>query len=255
MDLEELILQGQKMLNWLENKTKTRTPRNIGGIPIPMDDLSEPFDENYQNWFTRSLAVIKQLIPTRYSEFELIYFPNPKRSVVAYTNFTISDWMNGERLDRPFEENHETEIRKVSNAFYNQLLILKAARSRLTTILFDISKIYHAELLDSEIEGAKELLKYGFLRPAAVICGVVLEKHFALVLSERSIKISKKHPSINDFNEALKAGEVIDVPMWRRIQLLGDLRNNACHGKEKEPTKDDIEELIAGTEKVIKTVF
>ena len=65
----------------------------------------------------------------------------------------------------------------------------------------------------------------------------------------------KKHPSISDFYQLLKENEIIDTPTWRFIQHLGDIRNLCDHNKEKEPTKEDVLDLIKGVEKVIKTVF
>jgi hypothetical protein len=48
---------------------------------------------------------------------------------------------------------------------------------------------------------------------------------------------------------------VTTVPQWRFIQHLGDIRNLCDHAKEREPTKEGIEDLVAGTEKVLKTIF
>jgi hypothetical protein len=70
-----------------------------------------------------------------------------------------------------------------------------------------------------------------------------------------NLKSRKKHPSISDFYQMLKENEFIDTPKWRFIQHLGDLRNLCDHPKDREPTNDDILELIEGVEKVIKTVF
>jgi hypothetical protein len=75
------------------------------------------------------------------------------------------------------------------------------------------------------------------------------------VCDAHSITIRKKNPSISDLNQALKDKDVISVPQWRFIQHLADIRNLCDHAKGKEPSKDEIEDLVAGTEKVLKTVF
>ena len=80
-------------------------------------------------------------------------------------------------------------------------------------------------------------------------------KHLNEVCNQHQITISKKHPAINDYNELLKTNNVIDIPVWRNIQRLADLRNLCDHHKNTEPTKEDIEELIIGTDKVLKTIF
>jgi len=94
----------------------------------------------------------------------------------------------------------------------------------------------------------------GFLRAAGVVCGVVIEKHFSEVCKNNSISISKKNPTIADYNDALKEN-VYDILEWRRIQRLGDIRNLCGHNKEREPTKEEVFELISGTERIIKTIF
>jgi hypothetical protein len=45
------------------------------------------------------------------------------------------------------------------------------------------------------------------------------------------------------------------LPTWRLIQRLGDIRNLSAHSKEREPTKDEIEDMIRGCEKLIAEVF
>jgi hypothetical protein len=67
--------------------------------------------------------------------------------------------------------------------------------------------------------------------------------------------IRKKSATISDFNDALKEGGVLDVPVWRGIQRLGDLRNLCGHNRDREPTSDEVRELIDGVEKTSKTLF
>lgn len=67
--------------------------------------------------------------------------------------------------------------------------------------------------------------------------------------------IKKKEPTINDFNDALKNAVVIDIPGMRQIQRLADIRNLCEHNKHREPTKDEVIELVDGAEKLCKTLF
>lgn len=112
-----------------------------------------------------------------------------------------------------------------------------------------------ADLFDSEVEVSKELNKKGFHRAAGVICGVVIEKHLRHVCENHKITIVKKHLTIADFNDLLKTNETIEVATWRFIQRLGDIRNLCGHNKEREPTKEEVEELLLGTEKIIKKIY
>jgi len=59
----------------------------------------------------------------------------------------------------------------------------------------------------------------------------------------------------SDYNDVLKNAGVIDVPTWRQIQYLGDIRNLCDPHKEREPTQQEVEELIKRVEKITKTLF
>jgi len=139
--------------------------------------------------------------------------------------------------------------------FNQQLAILKSAQGRFESSLFDIKQLVQADLLDSELDAARLLSKNKFYRAAGAIVGVVIEKHLAQVCINHSVVVSKKHPTISDFNDLLKNNSVIEVPQWRFIQHLGDLRNLCDHNKGKEPSAAEIEDLISGAEKITKTLF
>ena len=139
--------------------------------------------------------------------------------------------------------------------FQQQIAIVEAAAARFESSLFEIRQLVQADLLDSEIEAAEELAKYKFVRAAGALAGVVLERHLAQVCVDHQITAGKKNPTIADFNESLKAGGVIDLPQWRFIQHLADIRNLCDHGRTPEPTSDQATDLIAGVKKVTKTVY
>jgi hypothetical protein len=135
-----------------------------------------------------------------------------------------------------------------------QLNILKSARQRFKSSLFDIRQLVAADLFDSEIEAARSLMKNKFLRATGTIAGVILEKHLAQVCDNHGIKVPKKNPTIGDFNELLKNADVIDTPRWRANQHLADIHNLCGHNKGKEPTEEQIQDLVDGVAKVLKTM-
>lgn len=75
------------------------------------------------------------------------------------------------------------------------------------------------------------------------------------VCKSRGVKIAAKNPTIAILNDTLKKENVYEVPEWRFIQRLGDLRNLCDHNKEREPTKDEVTELIDGVAKLTKTIL
>jgi len=206
--------------------------------------------QEYQKWYTKAYRVISQIIPERLNEFESLYKSDPKRKELTYANYSISDYLisigNSSTGRGPKDAIPKMDI---------QSQILSSAKERFKSSLFDIKEIVQADIFDSELETAKELSKKGFIRAAGAVTGVVLEKHLAHVCKLHELKSKKAHPSIAEYNQLLKDNDIIDTPNWRFIQRLGDLRNLCDHHKDKEPTKNDADELISGTEKIIKTVF
>lgn len=215
------------------------------------------FERDYQKWYTESYIVLKQLIPERLAEFEAIYKGGiEKRKKIDLTSYTIQDWLTGIRsASKEFGGKYFEDSNIVSMRFNAQLEILKSVENRFESSLFDIKQLIQADLFDSELDAARELLKNGFIRPAGVIAGVVLEGHLSQVSKNHSITIRKKNKTISDYNDALKNNKIIDIPYWRFIQRLGDLRNLCGHKKEREPNKEEIIELIDGVDKITKTLF
>ena len=213
------------------------------------------FTEKYQAWYSEAQALVKQILPDRLSDFQS-YYEHPRvRKDITFQNYMIRDYLQGLQITRGYDERVIADGRSAIPEFVQQLNIVKAARDKLDSALIDLTAILQADLFDTEIDSARALAKAGHLRAGGAVCGVVLEKHLRQVSDAHSISIRKKNPGISDLNQALKDKDVVSVPQWRFIQHLADIRNLCDHAKGKEPTKDEIEDLVAGTEKVLKTVF
>lgn len=208
----------------------------------------EIFCFSYQRWYTEASAVVRQLIPDRIDEFEELYRGEGRRKNLSIKSFTIQDWLNGIRFQ-------QDGFDLVTMRFHNQVEILSAAQGRFESMLFDIRQMLQADLFDSELDSARELTKHGFLRGAGAIAGVVLEKHLVQVAMSHALKTRKKDPTISDLNDLLKKGDVVDIPTWRQVQRLNDLRNLCDHNKDRDPSKEEVEELISGVEKISKSLF
>lgn len=250
-DLETLIDNGVRLqIGLFEELGMLNTKKDKEIIPKDVKPLG--FKSHYEEWYSEAVVLIRQLLPDRLDDFVKLY-KNEKRKEIDHLTYTISDCLIG--LTTSYRGEVKTNGKAAVPKFQQQFNILLALRQRFKSSLFDIKQLVQADLFDSEIETARELNKKGFHRASGVICGVIIEKHLAQVCVNHKITITKKNPTISDFNDLLKNNSVIDVTVWRFIQRLGDIRNLCGHNKDREPTKEEVEELIAGTDKIIKTIF
>lgn len=257
-DLKSLLEDAGKLELALLVRTHpvTEVVKALEGKGIAEDVLKNLPDFNvaYEAWYSESLALVTQLLPDRLQDFRG-HFEVPKsRKEVTFATYRIQDALKGLRVTRPLYDEVIVDEKAAIAHFRQQAAILKAAQKRFDSSLFEIRQLVQADLFDSEIDAARELLKSKFLRAAGAIAGVVLEKHLRQVCDDHGQKVLKKHPTLSDLNELLKANSVIDVPQWRFISMLADIRNLCDHNKQKEPTEQQVTDLIDGTDKVLKTV-
>lgn len=243
-EVEQLVELGLKICLALEPKTTSSK--------TACSDFSF-FLQNYEAWYTKALLIVKQITPDRLQDFTLLYL-NPKRKELIFSTYCAADALRNLTAKNPFDLTYKYGPWSARYCIHSQVRMVEACMEKFDSKIFDIQVILQADIFESELESAKHLLKMGFLRAAGAICGVVLEKHFRSVCKSRSIIIRKKTPTIADYNDALKDC-AYDTVEWRRIQRLGDIRNLCDHSKDREPTKDEVEELISGTERVTKTVY
>ncbi len=213
------------------------------------------FGTSYQQWYSRAYKLVEARAPERLPEFVSYYLVDSKRKVTDAGNYVIQDYIKGigartNRYDKPlWDTNNLAMIRIV-----NQLQIISSLSSRIDSVLQDVTGHLFAEIQDAELLAAKRLTKIS-KRAAGALAGVVLERHLQRAADNHSISIGKKSPTISDLNDPLKNKGVYDTPVWRKIQLLADIRNLCSHQKAMEPTDEQVDELIAGVNSIIKTVF
>jgi len=213
------------------------------------------FGTTYQHWYSRAYKLVESLAPDRLNEFASYYLIDPKRKIIDADNYVLQDYIKciGARTDydkSPLWDIHNLAMIRI----LNQLQILASLSSRIDSVLQDVTGHLFAELQDAELVAATQLKKIS-KRAAGALAGVVLERHLQRAAKNHNISIGKKSPTISDLNDPLKNKGIYDTPVWRKIQLLADIRNLCSHQKTTEPTDEQIEELIAGVNSVIKSVF
>lgn len=259
-DLEKLISKGQKLHLAIQKEcfpkdVEKQIREHFGQKADKILADIPSFDNEYQAWYSEAQVLIKQLLPDRLPDF-IRYYEKPKgRKEISFENYRIEDCLQGLTITRGYQKEKVVGPEAAIPHFQQQLAILDSVKARFESSLFDIRQLVQADLFDSELDAAKELSKHKFTRAAGAIAGVVLEKHLAQVCDNHAVKITKKTPGIADLNNALKEADVIEIPDWRFIQHLGDIRNLCDHNKKVEPTTEQVDDLITGVMKVTKTLF
>ncbi|MDD3181486.1 MAG: hypothetical protein PHD48_01575 [Alphaproteobacteria bacterium] len=258
-DLGKLVTLGERLelsmireaygAEYLAKALSTETKK----ISIDYVNKLPNFGKTYEKWYSEALVVLEQILPNRVHDFKMHYEKPKGRKDISYENYIIQDFLQGLQVKSYGEVkvNSQAAIPR----FQQQLAILSSCAARFESSLFEIKQIVQADLFDSEIDAARELHKKKFLRAAGAIAGVVLEKHLAQVCQDHSVKITKKNPTIADYNDALKTQGVIDVAGWRHVSFLGDIRNLCDHNKSQDPTPEQVRDLIDGTDKVLRTII
>jgi hypothetical protein len=259
-DLAKLVRRGELLLAAMYQETLPdqfeKTYKKALGEKYDAFVKALPgFKQVYQRWYSESCALIKQLLPDRLQDFVRHYEKPKARKDITWTNYVIEDYLQGLRVTRGYQKEVVVDSQAAIPQFEQQRAILHAAQGRFESSLFEIRQLVQADLLDSELDAARMLQKNKFYRAAGAIAGVVIEKHLGEVCVNHQIIVSKKNPTIGDLNDLLKNSSVFDAPRWRSIQYLADLRNLCVHNKDKEPVNDQIDDLITGAEKLVKTLF
>lgn len=222
------------------------------GVKLAQDLQSkkdQQFHYDYQSWYTKALPLVRSLASDRLAEFRGYYEIDPRRKSLGYGTFVIQDYLKNivPRIS-DFDARAQATM-----CFFNQLTILNAIHGRIDSALSDIEGALYADIQDGELEVARRLMKVSH-RAAGSLVGVLIEGHPQRVAASSSVSVAKKNPTISDLNEALKAASKIDVPTWRKITYLADIRNICSHKKDAEPSAAQVQELVDGADWLMKNV-
>lgn len=111
-------------------------------------------------------------------------------------------------------------------------------------LMTSVRQLVQAEVFDTELDQARELLTGGYATAAAVIAGVVLETAMRDMCSKAGITPS----SLNKMNADLTKTGVYNLLTQKRITAMADIRNNAAHGNTSQFQPQDVTDMIAYVE-------
>lgn len=115
--------------------------------------------------------------------------------------------------------------------------------------LVSLKNLIEADIFDTELEQAKELLLSKYKLAAAVIAGIVLET----ALRSLCDKVNIPHGKLTKMNDDLTKAGVYNKFQQKSITALADIRNSAAHGKDSEFSHENVENMIRDIESFLGT--
>jgi hypothetical protein len=113
--------------------------------------------------------------------------------------------------------------------------------------LHKIRNLIQADVFDSELEQAGELLASGYKTPAAVIAGIVLETSLRQMCQDNGLPTGK----LDKMNADLAKAGVYSKLVQKQITALADIRNNAAHGHDDQFIEGDVTNMIRDVRSVL----
>jgi hypothetical protein len=113
--------------------------------------------------------------------------------------------------------------------------------------LFNTRGLIQAEVFDSVLEQANELLASGYKDPACVITGVAIET----TLKELCTRNGIPHSKLDKMNADLCKAGVYNMGMQKQITAWAERRNKAAHGDWGDYNVDDVVDMIRGANRLI----
>ena len=249
--IRELELQKQALLDeiqkygWKDERSNEKIPesRELSSDLMDLFDKEKVIPEKaplppnagsiYQQWYSAGRAILTKNQPDRLAEFDKIYS-------------SIKHMLQ----ERYLTKNDQLLLMDRVNTQFD---LLMAIPSHLRFSMYDIELEAYSILMEDELEASRYLLLKGFLRPAGVLAGVILERHLKNILRKHTLPIKiRKNITLASLNELCK-DSVYDLVTWRKIQHLTDLRNLCAHDKTREPKKDEVTELINGVSGILRS--
>src|SRR5262249_6131278 len=103
--------------------------------------------------------------------------------------------------------------------------------------------LVEAEVFDDFLEQANALLTAGYIGPAAVVAGCILEDSLRKLAESKGVALAAR-PKLDLMNADLAKAGVYSKLIQKRITAIADIRNNAAHGKWDQFTKDDVNDAL-----------
>lgn len=112
-----------------------------------------------------------------------------------------------------------------------------------------VEEIVHADLFDDFLDMANELLSKGFIGPAAVLSGTVLEEHLRKLAKKHGVDIAdeKGRPkSVESLGVDLRKAEIVTEVQRKSVTAWYAQRTEGAHARPENLNDGEVERMIDG---------
>lgn len=212
--------------------------------------LSDRFDQLFTE-----IVEIESTLEKKNSEFSGTYYVIDEDKALTWKvkskNLIVSTCGKDSQHYAEFTEAEKINSFETNwNAFKRMKSVFIAAMDDYKNgYLTSIKNLIQADVFDSELEQAQELLSSGYKLAAAVIAGVVLETTLRDICFQNNLALGK----LDKMNADLAKAGIYNKLQQKRITALADIRNSAAHGKPEEFTDSDVTIMIRDIEQFLVT--
>ena len=116
-------------------------------------------------------------------------------------------------------------------------------------LLVSLESTVRAGIHDDFLVQASNLLDSRYHVPALMLTSAVLENHLNRMTQARRLSVKGKG-SLSQYNDLLR-NDAYNQSVWRRIQSIGDLRNDVDHGEFSAVNSNDAQDAHAFVQRFI----
>jgi hypothetical protein len=196
--------------------------------------------KRYHTWYSACLGLVEANMPSRLAEL------TEKNAAIHFTDEIL----------RASSDSPNLELRAAHRALRANLAhiaaIVGSIPDYLETRALNFGLAIATVYVNTHVAAAESLLNAGHVRAAGAVAGVLLEGHLKVLCDRQTPPVTYlPTAAISKLNDALRNANVYDMVQWRKVQYMGDIRNQCDHAG-MNPRPEDVRDLIAEVKKFVE---
>lgn len=223
----------------------TKTGQILHTGTVDKHALADEVCRAYHEWYSQAVVLVGANLPERESEFITLHAGTERGEGAGYyaSNLFVELYEGGGVY---------INARHFRTCLQTEVAILKSILPTIEVRALRVRELVAGDLMTDEIGAAGYLLEHGFVRPAGIVAGLVLEQKLKLMCEKAGIQVGDRE-TIGSLNARLR--DYYDDPTdYKRVSWMAEVRAHCGHDKGKDPATEQVRELIDSVHKFVSTV-